>query len=163
MSEAVNLQERLTPTHLIPETEEGLREEMDEAVAKIDEVEPDTDPRDAVEYTFNLEFKDGRGKVWSGKFVNHILTIRDRQLVGMMKAKLTGGLPFESVDPLTAEINHMVTHMTQSLRDRPDWAKNLLALTNYEILQAIYMEVDSHESHFHGRPTLEESGATKSD
>ena len=159
----VALQEKLTPTHLIPETEEGLREEIEETAAKIDETEPETDPRDAVEYTFNLDFTDGKGKVWGGKFVNRILSIRDRQLVGIMKARLTGGLPFESADPLTAEINHMVTHLTQSLKERPKWAENLLALTNYEILQAIYMEVDSHESHFHGRPALEESSSAKSD
>ena len=157
------LQERLTPTHLIPETEEGLKEEMDESVAKIDETEPETDPRDAVEYTFNLDFKDGHGKAWQGKFVNRILSIRDRQLVGITRARLAGGLPFESFDSLTAEINLMVAHMTQSLKERPKWAENLLALTNYEILQAIYMEVDSHESHFHGRPTFEEGSSAKSD
>jgi hypothetical protein len=156
-----DLQDQLTPSHLIPETEEGLREVADEAITKKDDTEPGKDPRDSVEYQFNLDFKDGRGKTWQGKFINRILTIRDRQLVGIMRARLTGGSPHESLDPLTAEINLMVTHLTQSLKERPLWAKDLLAITNYEVLQAIYLEVDSHESWFHGRPTLKEGGATQ--
>lgn len=154
------LEQRLTPTHIIvPETEEGLHDDADEA--KIDGDEPEKDARDEVEFTFNLDFKDGKGKPWGGKFVNKILSIRDRQLVGIMRARLTGGLPYESMDPLTAEINLMVTHLTQSLLKRPEWAKDLLALTNYEILQAIFEEVDSHESHFHGRGPPAESGPEK--
>jgi hypothetical protein len=62
------------------------------------------------------------------------------------------------LDPLTAEINHILTHMTQSLIERPDWAKDMLSLTNYEVLQALYLEVDSHESRFHGRKALKDSG-----
>lgn len=160
MSDVTNLQERLTPTHLLPETEEGLREEMKEITAKIDETEPEKDPRSEKEYTFNLEFKDGRGKIWGGRFITRILTIGEQQLVGMMRARRTGGMPFDSLDPLTAEINMMQAHLTQSLKERPDWAKDLLALTNYEVLQAIYWEVVSHERHFHGRPAFAESGTT---
>lgn len=163
MASATSIDERLTPTHLIPDTEEGFREEVAEAQAKIDEPEKKKDPRDDVEYSFNLDFKDGRGKIWQGRFINRVLTIHDRQLVGIMRARLTGGAAFASMDPLTAEINHIVTHLTQSLKNRPSWAKNLLSLTDYEVLQAIYMEVDSHESHFHGRQTLEESSTTKSE
>jgi hypothetical protein len=158
MSDVTNLQELLTPSHLIPETEEGLKEVADETVAKIDETEPGEDPRDKVEYSFKFEFTDGRGKVWQGRFVNRILSIRDRQVVGIMRARLTGGQPYESLDPLTAEINHILTHMTQSLIERPDWAKDMLSLTNYEVLQALYLEVDSHESRFHGRKALKDSG-----
>lgn len=153
MASATELKDRLTPTHLIPETEEGLKEE-----AAIDEA-PATDPRDKKEFSFPFEHTDRRGKLWQGKFTNQILSIRDRQLVGIMRARLAGGQPFEAVDPLTAEINLMVAHLTQSLTERPEWAKDLLALTDYEILQAIYLEVDSHESHFHGRRSLKESGA----
>ncbi len=161
MASATSMEERLAPTHLIPDTEEGMREEVAEAQAKIDEPEQKKDPRDSVEFSFNLDFKEGRGKKWQGRFINRILTIHDRQMVGVMRARLTGGAAFASLDPLTAEINHIVTHLTQSLKDRPSWAKNLLSLTNYEVIQAIYEEVDSHESHFHGRKTLEESGAAE--
>lgn len=155
--QVTSLQERLTPSHLIPETEEALREEIKEISSEAKKPEDATDPRDSVEYAFELNFEDGKGKVWKGRFVNKILSIRERQMVGVMRARLTGGAPYESMDPLTSEINLMVTHLTTSLKERPEWAKDLLTLTNYEILQAIYLEVDSHESKFHGRPTLEES------
>lgn len=160
MASATSIDERLTPTHLIPDTEEGMREEVVEAQAKIDEPEQKKDPRAAKEYSFNLDFKDGCGRNWQGRFVNRILTIHDRQLVGIMRARLTGGMPFDSMDPLVAEINHIVTHLTQSLQDRPSWAKNMLSFTDYELLQAIYEEVDSHESHFR-RPQTPEKGSTK--
>jgi len=155
--------ERLVPTHLLPDSEEGLREERDAVSAKIQETGNEKDPRESVEYTFNLNHKDGNGKVWGGKFVNKILTIHDRQMVGIMRARLTGGAAYESMDPLSAEINLMVAHLTQSLKERPDWAKNLLSLTDYGVLQAIYMEVDSHESRFHGRKSLKEVSETQSD
>lgn len=159
MSDVANLQDRLIPSHLLPETEEGLKEEVNEAVVKIDEKEPVKDPRDEEEYTFQLKFTDGRGKLWQGRFVNRIVNIHDQQLIGVMQSRLGGGQPLNSLDALIAELNMMVAHLTRSLKDRPDWAKNLLAITNYEIVQAIYMEVASHEAHFHGRSAFEEKSS----
>jgi len=158
---ATELEKRLTPTHLIPETEEELMEEMRDTEKKISEPEQE-DPKQNKEYTFNFKYVDGNGKSWEGKFTNKILSYRDRQIVGVTRSRLCGGQPYDSMDPLTNELNMIIAHLTQSLIVRPAWAKNLLSLTNYEIIQELYMEVDSHESHFHGRKSLEEISQSQS-
>lgn len=151
------LVERLTPKHLegIPETEAELKKEVKENSRKTTsldkkETDPEHDPKSYNEYTFDFDWTDGRGKVWKGKFVNKILTIGDKQSVGIMRARLADGLPVESIDPLTQEINLMVSHLAFSLKQRPKWAEDLLALNNVALLQEIYLEVASHEAIFLG-------------
>ena len=70
--------------------------------------------------------------------------------MGVMRSILGGGRPLESLDALTVEINLMVAHLMHSLDERPEWAKNLRMLDDPGLLQAIYTEVDSHESFFLG-------------
>jgi hypothetical protein len=67
-----------------------------------------------------------------------------------MRARLAGGLPQESLDPLTREINLMVSHLAFSLVEKPVWAEELRDLDDVRLLQAIYEEVLSHEASFHG-------------
>lgn len=143
-----------------------LREEAQSAVGTANAPQEtnaprEPDPRDAREYVFSLKYVDGRGKHWEGEFKNKILTLRDRQQVGILRARLADGLPLTSLDILTAEINLMLAHTAYSLIEWPDWAgrenddrKKVLALDkldDVELLQAIYAEVDSHEAYFRGR------------
>lgn len=107
-------------------------------------------PKDGREYQFTLSYRDRRGKLWTGEFTSKILTIRERQAVGIMRARLANGLPFESLDALTLELNLMIAHMTFSLTARPKWAEELDKLDDFGVLQAIYQEVASHEAHFLG-------------
>lgn len=108
------------------------------------------DPRTEKQYTFQLNWTDGRGKVWAGAFTNKILNLREHQMVGVLRARLASGLPIEALDTMTVEINLMVAHMTFSLVKRPDWAKDLQELENVRILQELYQEVLRHEATFLG-------------
>lgn len=154
------IQERMKPTHLLEEpdsdpeipSDDDLKKQVEEvALPEKPKADPDKpDPRGEKKYTFNLEFKDARGKVWSGQFTNKILSIHERQQVGVMRSMLGAGQPLVSLDALTAELNLIVSHMTYSLVEKPDWAVNLRSLENPRLLQAIYEEVDSHESFFLG-------------
>lgn len=138
----------VTPDHL---STDDLKEEVkaaeDQAVPKED------DPKLKPVYTFNIEWTDPTGHVWSGKFTNKILTVGERQSAGSMRARMSGGMPENSLDALTSELNLITSHMAYSLgavEDRPAWAKDLRELSYPKLVQAIYREVQSHETRFHG-------------
>ena len=82
-----------------------------------------------------------------------------RQQVGVMRSRLQSGMPVDSLDALTVEINLMISHMMYSLEDeRPKWAADLRKINDIQLLQALYEEVASHESIFHGYRTAETEG-----
>jgi hypothetical protein len=149
---------RLQPQHLrIPENTGELKEEIQKKVEQpAEEVE---NPRGAREYTFQFSWKDGLGKIWKGEFTNKILSIRDRQMVGVMRARLATGLPAEALDAFTQEVNLMIAHMSFSLIKTPLWAKDLRDLDDVRLLQALYTEVLDHEATFHGYAKAPEAGA----
>lgn len=150
--------EKLTqPDHLrtlIPEEVDALKDAIGKKVEQLAEGDvpekESTDPKAQREYTFDFRWKDGRGKVWAGKFTNKVLSIRDRQLVGIMRSNLAGGISPAALDALTAEINLMIAHLSFSLTARPKWAEDLLTLDDVRLLQEIYMEVANHEATFLG-------------
>jgi hypothetical protein len=145
------LDERLAPTHLLPETDEALKKEVEKVVAPPQPDEPDLeDPKNEKEYTFLLEHTDPRGKIWKGKFTTKILSLHERAQVGIMRSRIVGGADLQSLDGLTVEIALMRAHLAYSLTDRPKWAENLAELDDPGVLQAIFSEVGSHESHFLG-------------
>jgi hypothetical protein len=116
------------------------------------------DPRTKTVYPFSFEWIDKNGKMWRGKFQNTRLTIRQQQAMGVVQAQLGGGVPYDSLDPMTREINLMIAHMAFSLDPeiRPDWAKELRDLDSVSLLQALYQEVALHEAIFHGLHPAEE-------
>jgi hypothetical protein len=121
---------------------------------KPDAEAPDTqDPRDARVWAFDFSYKDTRGKVWSGKFRNSILTIGQYRQVKIIKARLNGGVSVATLDASTWELNEMMAHLLVSL-DRetmPAWAQRLDDLFDAGIVEALYNEVASHEARFHRR------------
>lgn len=138
----------VTPDHL---STDDLKEEVkaaeDQAVPKED------DPKLKPEYTFDFKWTDPTGKVWAGTFTNKILTIKERQRVGIMMARMSGGMPETSMDALTSELNMITAHLAFSLEDTeepPEWAKDLRDLRYTKLVQALFREVQSHESTFHG-------------
>lgn len=143
----VDLAERLRADHL---SEQDLKAEVEEGDPKQKEPEFDpNDPKAQPEYTFQLNWKDGRGKVWTGEFTDKILTIGERQMVGALRARFSN-TPMDRLDALTVHVNMMIAHMTFSLTKRAEWAKDLRELHNVDLIQAIYDEVASHEATFFG-------------
>lgn len=145
---------KFSPKHIkdeLPKSTEVLKEEAEKALQKEpEEPSPTDDPRTQKEYPFELNWKSPNGKVWKGKFVNKILSINDRQSAGFSRAKMGGGMPSDSIDGYTSEINMMVSHMIFSLITVPEWAKDLMELHEMALLQAIYGEVALHEATFFG-------------
>lgn len=118
----------------------------------------DVDPKERREYTFQFECKDDQGKIWRGPFTNQILTLNQKNLVGVIRANITGRVPFESLDAFTREMSERVAFMTVSLIKRPDWAQDLGEIFDETIINKLYAEVMSHEATFHRRGSDQEEG-----
>lgn len=147
---------KLTPTHLVPETPTDLekaKEEIKKQTRAKDKEAPDLDdPRYQREWVFDFSYTDKRGKTWQGKFKNSILSLRQHREKGILRSQLSGGVPFDSLDPRTREQIFIVSHLSYSLaiEPRPDWAMDLESLDDYDLLAALYGEVAQHEAMFLG-------------
>ena len=121
------------------------------------------DPKDAKVFVFDFEYKDARGKVWAGKFTNHILTVRQKRLLKVTKAKLSGGVSVASLDVDIWQLNEMLAHLMLSLDQQapgfPSWARDLEELFDEQIIERLYEEVASHEARFHRRGEAQEESA----
>ncbi len=105
------------------------------------------------EWTFSLKYTDQRNRVWTGEFRAHVLTTRDRMTVGLTKARLSMGVPFDLLDPATANLAEVLAHLEVALDARPPWAGDLTRIYDQGVLGAIYKEVVEYEARFHGAGT----------
>jgi len=141
-----------TPPHLKVPDESETQDLVKAAQATVNlEEPPPLDPKQLEKYSFQFNWTDDNGKPWTGSFVNRIQTLHDRQTIGVLRSRFSGAVAYDSLDPVTSEINLMVSHLMVTLEEFPDWAKNLRQLTNLELIQELYEEVASHEAIFHGR------------
>ena len=104
--------------------------------------------------TFQLDYTDQRGYHWGGTFTNHILTIKERTVVGLTRSRLAGGLPPEQLDETTLSLLEMQAHLAVSLDLAPEWASDLTQFRDIGVLAAIYGEVASHEAQFWGTDSV---------
>lgn len=102
------------------------------------------------EYSFTLRYEGGDGEITTGEFTNRVLKTSDHITVGVIRSKLTRGVPVESLDSFTAQLSEAIAHCSVSLIKRPAWAKNMAALEDPQLVLAIYAEVDGHEATFRG-------------
>jgi hypothetical protein len=151
--------EGLAPSHIteqLPENPDELVEELkQDAGAETREEGPKEDPRSEEEWTFHFKWQSPKGILYAGSFTNRILSVGDKQAAGIMQAKLGAGMPSDSLDPLTSELNFIISRLSFSLTDKPDWAKNLRDIKEVPLLQALYTEVASHEAIFFGLEPVE--------
>jgi hypothetical protein len=147
--DAQELASRLQPKHLeVPEVQAIQETLIEDVPSASGPAKPD--PKDNREYPFEFQYKDGKGKLWKGQFTNRVLSIRDRQTVGVIRARLGHNTPVAALDEMTQEMNLIIGHLSVSLIERPDWAKDLQALDDIALLQQLYLEVASHEAQFLG-------------
>lgn len=142
------LKQRIVSDHLQTSIAEA-KQEAEQAVVKAVDPAPKADPKMLREYLFEFKFTTPGGKVFTGTFTNKILNVREKELVGIMRARLSGGIAYEVLDTFTKELNMMVSHLSISLKEKPDWAKDLLDLDE-EVIHALYAHVAEHEATFRG-------------
>jgi hypothetical protein len=111
------------------------------------------DPKTAEEYTFDIDIVDGAGKHLKGTFTNKILSIEERMNVGLSVARMTGGIPYISLDEESAGLIETVAQLNACLKKPwPPWfvLYGDDALKSTRALYAIFAEVAAHEATFRG-------------
>lgn len=136
-------------THL-PDDIDELKESVEGSVITAQAPEPA--PPDEESWTFSFAHADVRGAVWTGQFTNEILDLERQGYVAVMRSRLQGGQPFESIDPSIADLNMAIAHMSYSLKERPAWAKNLLKIRDPEVVVKLWAKVRAHEDRYFRRP-----------
>jgi hypothetical protein len=154
--------ERLRMDHLQEATNAELRDAVSgtEKNPEADAAES-TDPKTREEYTFSLNYKDGRGRLWEGSFTTKILDLEDRRKKAVLYATLAEGMSFDSIPPYDRILNEALAHLTFSLTKTPKWAEKPRKLRDPSLLLAIYEEVTSHEVTFLGRGAAAEGSEEK--
>lgn len=104
-------------------------------------------------HTFTLDYTDQRGYHWSGNFKTHVLSIKERTIVGLTRARLSGGVHPDQLDVTTLSLLEMQAHLAVSLDEHPDWAEDLSSFNDVGVIASIYEEVASHEARFWGADT----------
>lgn len=138
---------------------ERIRKQMEEKAEDKAERASDEDPKGREEYTFSLKHRDGRGKIWKGTFTNRVPNVRTQQAIALLQSEWQFGKTWHSLDPDVVAMNNFLAHMAFSLTPHEDarWARNdegkleLRDLYDPGIIQALWLEVASHEATFLGR------------
>lgn len=143
---------RLTPQHLAEEPEPSMADHLAAVEKAVTPPAPAT-PAKGRSHTFPFRFVGGSGKVWEGTFTNRVPDMATRQKIGVLRARLNGGMSLDSLDAFTAELSMMVSHMSLTLAQegRPEWAVDLLKVEDPEVLYRLWEEVAAHEATFLGR------------
>jgi len=139
---------------------DNLKKDIDASFAAPADDAPDE--RDNEVWAFLFEFTDSRGKVWSGNFVNTILSLDAQSRVGVMRARLQGGQPIEALDAGVLDLNLALAHMAYSFdaKGRPEWASDakLGQLKDAAVLFALFAKVRSHEDRYFRREANSSQG-----
>lgn len=109
---------------------------------------PEKDPRTQETWTFHFSYTAPRGDVFKGTFTNRILTVFEQTRLAAIVARLQDGQPVEAIDPSIRILNAAIAHMTISLTERPEWAKNLGGLRDLPLIFELWEKVQGHEDYF---------------
>lgn len=152
---------KLTPTHLLGAdngpTMEELKEQVEKSVApRPSSEEAKKELMRARRYVFPFSFTSKGGEHFGGTFTSVVPDIMTRGKIGVMRAQLSGGLPYGAIDPFTNELNLMIATLAFMLEPKageklPSWAEDLRTLTDADVIYALYEEVSAHETTFLGR------------
>ena len=146
-------------TEMTTDPEELNRKLEGETQPEDEEAKITGNPKFQKRYPFNVDVTTADGRRYTGAFVNKILNLQERARAGAMRASMQFGMPVSSIDEETTYLNQRIAHMTFSLVERADWAKNLGTLDDEEVLEALWTEVQGHEATFHGPRDQAATGA----
>jgi hypothetical protein len=101
-------------------------------------------------YQYHLRVETAYGKIYEGTFVNKILTGNEKMRAAEIAGRLRGGLAFEAIEPGRANYTEQMGWLLCSL-DReslPSWAKDLGAIIDDEVVNALFEKAREHEKIF---------------
>ncbi len=112
-----------------------------------EDVKPERPEIEPEEYAFIVRYRTRDGQVLEGEFVSHVLTVQEMIEVGRAKAVLSGGRPWEAIDPDTRTLIEATATCSVALKKQPGWF-DTLAMKDPQILLAVYGEILAHEQRF---------------
>ena len=120
------------------------------------------DPKAALTYEFEIDWRDPQGNRWRGHFRNKVLTVGQRRQVKIIKAKLAADLTVAALDAdvwiLNEKLAHLMVSLDQTVEGFPKWARKLDDLFYEELIDLLYTEIVSHEATFLRRGSSAGSG-----
>jgi len=110
------------------------------------------DPKMAPEYTFNFAYPEDNPR-WKGRFTSRVPSVKDRRIIGLLRAKLADHTPFEALDPATREMCFVLATLSvvldvKSHNPEGHWSHLLESVDDEEVIYALYEEVASHHATF---------------
>jgi len=102
------------------------------------------------DHVFVLRVRTFDGQQLEGTCTSRILGTEDRLRLGRARARLAGGLPWESLNPETRVLIDAQVAVAFGLVDRPDWLPRVLE-ERTDVLLEVYGEVARHEAEFFRR------------
>lgn len=133
------------------EAEQALRPKPAEAIDS---------PKMAEKYRFTVDHEAAGGRRYKGEFVNRILSIGDRRLVGIMRARQSAGVAVESLTLEEFQTINYSCWVTLSLEEKPEWFADPDKLLDPSAFFAVVQEVTAHEATFHGSKEPGQPGAS---
>lgn len=128
-----------------------------EMARDIEEPEPrEDDPRHHKVWTFEFDHIDPRTKRrYYGLVTNQILNLDQRLNAASLESRLTGGVPYHSIEPVMGNVAKAIAHMTYSIQkvtgaSPVGWTDNFLELLDTAPVLQLFQEVLGHEEMFRG-------------
>lgn len=143
----------LIPKHLIDDTSTAELKEAAVAAAVDKPADENKQAMREESYTFPFDFTAGNGKRYTGSFTHTCASMGQRLAIGSMRARLTGGATYESLDAFTRELTLMIADLEITLDDkgRPEWAKDLRSVKDVDVIYKLWEVAALHEVTFLGR------------
>lgn len=132
-------------------------------VLEASEPEPESiDPKRQREYSFTIDLKLG-GRRYTGTFKNRILNVMERMQAGSLASDLVQGRDFRVLPDSVRQLAVAMSWMAFSLdeKTRPSWAKDLGAIDDEQLINALFEEVWAHQTTFLGRNDGQGNAAEK--
>lgn len=96
----------------------------------------------------HVEYEDPEnGRRHSGEFVIRRLNLGLMRQVSVRKAELNGGMPHDSLDPATRQLNSLLAHLEFAILKAPEWWKPEEFYSG-DLIAQVYEEVMNFEDSF---------------
>ena len=113
--------------------------------------------REKLEFKRTINFKyrsEIDGKEYNGTFTFRKLTLGDISRIAVIRAQLSGGFPFEVIDPNTLVLNGAIAHLRvwfENDKTVPEWARDPSTLIDPSVAIALFTEGMSFEDTFRSK------------
>jgi hypothetical protein len=126
-------------------TPEEMMTQLDMEEPAAPDVPSDIVPR---EMTIEVNYRMGDGTILAGEFVHAVMTAHDEINFHRLVAAQRGGMPPSAFSADALNLIEAAVYVTVTMKDRPDWAKNLTASVPPDLVFRLWQEGLKHRARF---------------